>query len=117
MSLRIIEHKKNELMEREEIRAVVEHHGKPTPTRGEILPILEGVLKKQAELIFINKIFTEKGKGESKLKVFVYQSKDDMPKHRTGIIQKRVARKSVKSDAEAIAKETKEPAKKEGKGG
>jgi ribosomal protein S24E len=80
MSLKIIEQKKNPLMKVEEVKAVIEHAGKPTPKREDIMPSLENVLKKEKELILIDKIFTKRGKGESLLKVLVYDRKEDMPK-------------------------------------
>jgi len=112
MSLKIIEHKKNPLLKRDEIRATVEHVGKPTPTRDEILPSLESVLKASRELILIDKIFTEKGRGHSSLKVFVYEKKEDI--HRQ---EHERAEKRKKKAAGGTAKEVKEPEKAVEKGG
>jgi len=115
MSLRIIEHKKNPLMGRDEIKAVVEHHGKPTPTRDQILPSLGDVLKAEAGHILIRKIFTERGKGESLVRAFVYEKKEDMPRQRMEIIQKRAAKGKAKAEEKAAAPEAKKEAKAEGK--
>jgi ribosomal protein S24E len=93
MSVKIVEHKKNPLMNREEIRAVFEHLGKPTPKREEILPYLEKTLKVEGSLILIDKIFTQKGRGESDLKVFVYEKGEDMPRRNLEVIQKRAEKK------------------------
>jgi ribosomal protein S24E len=104
MSVKIIEHKKNPLMNREEVRAVFEHLGRPTPRREDILPDLEKVLKVESSLILINKIFTQKGRGESNLKVFVYEKKEDMPRRNLEVIQKRAEKKkSAKAEAPAEA--------------
>jgi small subunit ribosomal protein S24e len=93
MSLKILEHRKNPLMKRDEVKAVIEHPGKPTPTRDEILPSLESVLKAGKDLIFIDRIFTEKGRGQSQVRVFLYERKED--------IHSQDARKSEKRKAKA----------------
>ena len=97
MSLKIIEHRKNSLMKRDEIRAVVEHAGKPTPRREDIMPSLESVLKTTSDLIFIDKIFTEKGKGQSIVKLFVYGSKEDIHKQELERAGKRKGKKEAKA--------------------
>ena len=97
MSLKIIEHKKNALMGRDEIKALYEHPGKPTPTREQILPSLESVLKMSGEHIIIERIFTTKGKGESLVKALVYEEKSKMPKHKLDVIEKRRAKKNTKT--------------------
>jgi len=116
MSLRIVEHKKNPLMGRDEIKAVVEHHGKPTPTRDQILPPLVDVLKADAGHILIRKIFTETGKAESLVRAFVYEKKEDMPRQRMEIIQKRSGKaKAGEAKEEGTTPEAKKEAKAEGK--
>ncbi|UCC91681.1 MAG: hypothetical protein JSV39_00180 [Candidatus Aenigmatarchaeota archaeon] len=101
MSLKILEQKKNPLLKREEVRAIFEHAGKPTPPRKDILPLLEKVLKAGKDLILIDKIFSVKGKGESKLKAFVYSKKDDIPKDKLEVIQRRMEKKPKKAKEEA----------------
>jgi len=100
MSVKIIEHKKNPLMGREEVRAVFEHAGRPTPTRDEIMPFIEKALKIESERILIDKIFTAKGKGESNLKVFVYDKKEDMPKRNLELIKKRAEKGKAEAKEE-----------------
>ncbi len=78
MSLKILEQRKNALARADEVTAVVEHAGKPTPGREEILSSLESVLKADRELIFIDRIMTRRGKGESLLRVLVYGRKEDI---------------------------------------
>jgi len=107
-SLKVLDQKKNELMGREELHALLEHHGMPTPVREEILPHLENVLKVDGERILIHKIFTQTGKGESLLKVYVYDRKEDMPKKALEILQKRAAKKGKKKEEAAAAEAPKE---------
>lgn len=98
MSLKIIEHKKNALMGRDEVKAMYEHHGKPTPTREQILPSLESVLKMSGEHIIIERIFTTKGRGESLVKALVYEEKAKMPQHKMDVIEKRKLKKNTKKE-------------------
>lgn len=107
MSLKIVEKKKNPLLKREEVHAVFEHQGKPTPPRKDILPPLEKALGAKKELILVDKIFSIKGKGESKLKVFVYSKKEDIPKDKLEMIQKRME-KAKKAKEEKPAEPAKE---------
>lgn len=101
MSLKILEHKKNGLMGRDEIKAVIEHNGKPTPTREGIMPSLESALKANAEHMIIERIFTSKGKGESLVKIYVYEDKEKMPKHKLDVLNKRTGKKKNKAAGEA----------------
>ena len=96
MSLKVLDKKKNPLFKREEIKATFEHVGKPTPTRDDILPLLEKSLGSKKDMILIDKIFSVKGKGESALKVFVYSKKEDIPKEKLELIQKRSEKKKAK---------------------
>ena len=124
MSVKILDQKKNPLLKREEVHAVFEHTGKPTPPRKDILPLLEKALRAKKDLILIDKIFSIKGKGESKLKVFVYSKKDDIPKDKLEVIQKRMEKKKAKEEKPEEKKEgvkeekqAEEEAKPEGKEG
>ncbi len=90
MPLKILEQKKNPLLKREEVRAIFEHAGKPTPPRKDILSFLENVLKAKKDLILIDKIFSVKGRGESRLKAFVYSRKEDIPKDKLEVIKRRM---------------------------
>lgn len=98
MSVKILEQKKNPLLKREEVRAIFEHTGKPTPPREKIFPFLEKALRAKKDLILIDKIFSIKGKGESKLKVFVYSKKDDIPKEKLELIKKRAEKNKIKKE-------------------
>jgi ribosomal protein S24E len=118
MSLKILEHKKNPLLKREEVRALFEHAGKPTPPRDEILPFLEKSLKAKKDTILIDKIFSIKGKGESRLKVFVYSRKDDIPKEKLEVIRRREGKGKKKGEkpAEGEAEKAGEAKPEEAKG-
>lgn len=115
MSVKIVERKKNPLFRREEVEALLEHIGKPTPPRQNILPSLEKSLNVKADLIIINKIFSVKGKGESKLKVFVYSKKDDIPKEKLELIEKRKEKKKAKAETQAEGPPAPSPKPEEGK--
>ena len=117
MSVKILERKKNPLLKREEVYAVFEHAGKPTPSRPDILPFLEKVLNVKKDLILIHKIFSVKGKGESKVKVFVYSKKEDIPKDKLEIIQRRMKKAKKEKPAETAGEAGKEEGPEEEKGG
>ena len=117
MSVKILERKKNPLLKREEVYAVFEHAGKPTPSRPDILPFLEKVLNVKKDLILIHKIFSVKGKGESKVKVFVYSKKEDIPKDKLEIIQRRMKKAKKEKPAETAGEAGKEEEPEEEKGG
>jgi ribosomal protein S24E len=117
MTVKVLEQKKNPLLKREEVRATLEHQGKPTPSREEMLPILERLLKTKRELILIDKIFSVKGKGESLLKIFTYSKKEDIPEDKKGMIEKRMERKKEKGEKTEEAKpEGEKEAQKKGEG-
>jgi small subunit ribosomal protein S24e len=108
MTVKIVERKKNPLLKREDVHALLEHPGKPTPSREEMLPNLEKTLKAKKDLILIDKIFSIKGKCESKLKIFVYSKKDDIPKEKLEVIQKRMEKKEAKPEAKTEEKPAEE---------
>lgn len=112
MTLKIIKEKKNPLLKREEVRCIFEHPNRATPSREEMLPVLEKALKTKRDLVIIDKIFSIKGKGESKLHVFVYKNKEDIPKEKIEKMQRRMKRKA-KAEKEQPAEETKSEEKKE----
>jgi ribosomal protein S24E len=121
MTVKVLERKKNPLMKREEVNAIYEHAGKPTPTRDVILPHLEKSLKADKDLILIDKIFSINGKGESRLKVLVYSKKEDVPRDKAEIIKKRAEKRKKEAPPAQEAKPEEKPAEKgekprEGKG-
>ena len=106
MTLKIVDQKNNPLLKREEIYCIFEHPDKATPSRNEMIPALEKTLNTKREMIIIDKIFSVKGKGESKVHIFVYKKKEDVPKDKLEKMQKRMEKKG---EGEEPAKEEEKP--------
>ncbi|NIO23052.1 MAG: 30S ribosomal protein S24e [Candidatus Aenigmarchaeota archaeon] len=115
MVVKVIEEKKNPLLKREEVYCIFEHPDKATPSRKEMLPSLEKILKAKKDLIIIDKIFSVKGRGESKVHVFAYKKKEDIPKEKLEKMQRRMEKKEAKGKTieEAKPEVAKEEAGKE----
>jgi len=109
MGLKVIEEKKNPLLKREEVYCILEHPDKATPSREEMLPVLERTLKIKKDLIIIDKIFSAKGKGESKVHVFTYKKKEDIPKEKLEKMQRRMEKKGEPEEKEEQAKPEEAP--------
>ena len=71
--------KENPMMKRAEHWLAVDHAGKETPSRHELLPAVAKALKSKAELTLIDKVFSEKGAARSRVKVMVFKDKKDIP--------------------------------------
>ena len=80
MKLQKTEHKKNPLLKRDEYVFLLDHSGKPTPSRQEILKDLAKELKASEDAIVIDKIISKPGSSVSDAKVLVYKKKEDIPK-------------------------------------
>ncbi len=106
MNVKIIQKKDNPLLKREDIWCVVEHEGKATPRREELTSLMAKNFNKDADLIIIDKIFSIRGKGSSKVKVFIYKNKESIPKEKIEKIQRRLAK--AKKKEESQPEETKE---------
>jgi len=121
MKTEIDTQKENPLMKRKEFWLKLEHEGKPTPGRKEILPEVAKIVKSKEDLIIIDKIFSFGGRSISKVKVFVYTKTEEMPKDKVEKMQNRVNKKKPEAEGEAApagdAKpaETAEKPKEEGK--
>jgi small subunit ribosomal protein S24e len=123
MGVKVIEEKKNPLLKREEIYCILEHPDKATPSREEMLPDLESVLKTKKDLIIIDKIFSFRGKGESKVRVLTYKKKEDIPKEKLEKMKRRMEKKKPEEkqaeeekapEVEKPSEEKEVPEKKEG---
>ncbi len=79
MTAKIESHKKNPLLKREEAWIVLEHEGKATPKRADIIEEAAKAMKADRELVIIDKIFSREGKAASSTRVFVYARKEDIP--------------------------------------
>jgi ribosomal protein S24E len=104
MKLETVEHKKNVLMGRDEYLLSLEHSGKATPSRLEILKELASTLEASEDTIIIDKIWTKTGLSVSDLKVLVYKKKDDIPSYKAEKMKRRTFKKK---DAEEPAAEAK----------
>jgi ribosomal protein S24E len=105
MKIETIEHKKNVLMDRDEYTLSLEHAGKATPSRLEILKELAKTLDANEDTILIDKIWTKTGLSVSDLKVTVYKKKDAIPAYKAEKMKRRTFKK--KEGAEEPAAEAK----------
>ena len=118
MKIDVTENKENPLMKRNDVRILVYHEGKATPSRMEILEYLSKSLKAGKENIVINKIFGLKGLDRSEARVTVYKDKKDIPK---ALAEKMTRRnkppKTSEKDTQtpAVEEKPKEESKKEDK--
>lgn len=95
MAAKVEQHRKNPLLRREEAWIVIEHEGKATPKRADIIEEAAKAMKADRELLIIDKIFSREGKAASSARVFVYAKKEDIPavkaekmKRRMGLVKK-----------------------------
>ena len=68
---------RNDILNREEIEALVDHEG-GTPKREEIQKELSQILMMKKELIILNQITPRFGAKQLKVKIHVYDSEDAM---------------------------------------
>jgi len=99
MKFDILEHKKNPLMHREEFLIGLDHSGKPTPNRKEIMSELVKELKTKEDLIIIDKIFNKVGKPSSEARVLVYKKPGDVPKYKLEKMKRRLEKKKKEKPA------------------
>gem|GEM_PF-823655 len=78
--MEVISQKKNPLMGREEAWVCLEHAGKPTPPRAEMIAEVAKHFNSKEDRVIIDKIFSETGKAASRVKVLVYPKSDAVPK-------------------------------------
>lgn len=76
MKVELIDSKKNDVMEREEVLFKVYHDGKSQPSRKEMTDVVEAQLGKKSDFFVIKKIESLFGSSISKVRVNVYSSKD-----------------------------------------
>jgi len=111
MKINVGNKKENALMKREEVEMMIDHSGKATPSRIELLPEIAKTLKTKDELVIIDKIFHVAGKANSKVKVFAYKKKDDIPKLQAEKSARRSKAKAPKEPEKETPKKE-EPAEK-----
>ena len=98
MSVKVESHKKNPLLKREEAWILIEHNGKPTPKRADIIDEAAKAMKADKELVIVDKIFSREGAAASRVRVFAYSKKEEVPatkaekmKRRLGLAKKEKA--------------------------
>jgi small subunit ribosomal protein S24e len=90
MAVKIESHKKNPLMKREEAWVVVEHEGKATPRRSEIIEETAKSMKADKDLLIIDKIFSSDGKAASRARVYLYYKKEEIPSEKAEKMKRRM---------------------------
>ena len=117
MKIEIKKKNDNPLMKRTDIKAVVMHEGKATPTRYEIIADLAKNLKAGKDTVVVNKIFGIKGLDRSDIKAAVYKDAKDIPKVLADKMKRRIKapKKEEKPKEEAPAKKEEEPSAEEKK--
>lgn len=78
----ILSEKDNKLLGRREIWAQIEHTGKSTPTRNELWDAVTVKLKAPKETVVVDKIMGVPKTQTSKVKVFIYGSKEAVPQRK-----------------------------------
>ena len=99
----ILDRKENKLMKREELLVSLSHGKMATPKREEFLALAAKEAKASADVIIIDKVYTEKGRAASRARVFVYKSKEDIPKAQSEKKAKRLlgGKKSAAAEGKA----------------
>ncbi|MBI2579278.1 MAG: hypothetical protein HYW27_00065 [Candidatus Aenigmarchaeota archaeon] len=87
MKVRILSEKSNELLERKEIEAEIEHEDAPTPSKAALQQYVSKERGVDAAHVEIVSIFSSKGNRTSKSSVYIWNEKkaDDLskPKEKT----------------------------------
>jgi ribosomal protein S24E len=102
MNLNMVDTKKNPLMKREEYEISIDHAGKATPSRQEILKEVAKKTGNKADLVIVDRIFTDAGKSVSKVRALAYAKTEDIPK---GKLEKMKSRSKKKAEPAAEAVE------------
>jgi ribosomal protein S24E len=90
MALKIDSHKKNALLKRDEYWVSMDHEGKATPKRAEMLDEIAGAIKAHKENIIVDKIFSKSGKAASSVRVLAYHNAADIPVAKMEKMKKRM---------------------------
>lgn len=72
MDIKIVDRVENKLLEREELRVIINHEGGPVPKREELLDRVAAQLNKERNQVVLIKIDPKYGKGMSEAKIHVY---------------------------------------------
>ncbi len=98
MKLEIKEQKRNALMKREEAVVSMEHGGKATPNRNQVLAEVARLLNARPEDIIIDRIITPGGRASSEARVLAYSRKEDIPAWRFKKMEQRLAKAKKKAE-------------------
>jgi small subunit ribosomal protein S24e len=71
--MNIIQEKNNPLLERKEIKFIIEHNNKPSPSNNEMLKLAAENLKASESLVKIKKIKTFYGENKSEVTAYLYK--------------------------------------------
>ncbi|MFH0956646.1 MAG: hypothetical protein V1813_02165 [Candidatus Aenigmatarchaeota archaeon] len=112
MKAEIISEKENHLMKRKDYWMLVEHAGKETPNRHDLLPEIAKKLHAAEGTIVLCKIFSERGRGASRVKVQVYSDAKHLPKGSTARQERKVKNYVEKRKKAAPAAEAEAPKEK-----
>ena len=89
MKIEQMSERENGLLKRKEYWLSVDHHGKRTPAAHEILHDVAKKLGSGEDNTVIGKILTEKGKTVSRIRVYVYLDKKEIPESKTVRLQRK----------------------------
>ncbi|MBD3263375.1 30S ribosomal protein S24e [Candidatus Woesearchaeota archaeon] len=92
MDIKITDKKENVLLNRTEIKADIEHVGKPTPSRAEIKEKLAAMLSSDKNLVIIRKLEQDFG-SKTKCTAMQYKTRDDLEKIEQKYLLKRDEKK------------------------
>ncbi len=90
MNIEITKHEKKELVEREEVTALVSGTTS-TPSKTQVQEKLAEKLNKSKELIIIKNIFPKFGSNENKVIAYIYNSENSLKKFEPKKKEKQVA--------------------------
>lgn len=99
MDIKVIEEKKNPLLQRREVKFSVSHN-LGTPSREEIKAKIAAYLNSKPELVIIDNMKSEFGKRETRGYAKIYETEERMKSTETEHIVQRNAKKEPKKEGE-----------------
>ncbi len=111
MDIKVLEERKNPLLQRREVKFSVSHN-LGTPSREEIKAKLAAYLNSRPELVIIERMNSEFGKRETRGYAKIYESADRLKSvEAEHIVQRNEKKKEAKKEGEAAAEAPKAEAK------
>lgn len=117
--MKVLEEKKNPLLNRKEIRLQLEYSGQKTPSKVDVIKQAAGLLKAKEELIYVDEIKQQFGSASCCADIFIYDDKKSLDRihfvrrkkilkaQREKELAERKAAKEGKTEAKVEAKEEK----------